>query len=127
MRVASIPLLLALAACNTAGSAPAPEPPNAKAIILANKHTLWKDADSIKQASISATQRHLGFMWHVCVRLNAKNTFGGYTGERENLIGIYDDARPPAVLMENAAMNCDPLPHVPFPELNGQRAAYQIR
>jgi len=112
------PLLLILGAC---AAGPDPAPPDARAIVLANKNKLWKDPDSIKNASIAAPQRHLGFMWHVCVRLNVKNSFGGYTGERDSIIGIYDSASPPEILIEGAASFCDPLPHVPFPELEPGR------
>src|SRR5262245_42076054 len=77
-------------------------PTNYKAIILANEGRLWKDTDSIKNASIAPPTRHMCFMWHVCVRMNAKNSFGGYTGEKDSLVGLYDDGKPPAVIMEDA-------------------------
>jgi hypothetical protein len=109
------------AACRTStdSDAAAVAPPDAKAIILANKGRLWKDPDSIKNASVAAPVRHMGMMWHVCVRLNAKGGFGGYTGEKDDLIGIYDDGRPPEVVNSNIAWHCDQQAHVPFPELNG--------
>jgi hypothetical protein len=112
-------ITLALTACNTAGSMADPPAPDAKAIILANKARLWKDADSIKNASIAAPMRHLGFAWHVCVRMNAKNSFGGYAGENDSIVAIYDGGGPPEVVVENAPLRCDPLPHTPFPELEG--------
>lgn len=117
MRLSAL-LLIALAACNTASSDTDPSPPDAKAIVLAHKARLWKDPDSIKSASITAPRRHMGFMWHVCVRLNAKNSFGGYTGERDSILGMYDDGTPPNILMENAEATCA-YPHTPFPELEG--------
>ena len=113
---------IALAGCQTneATTAAAPTPPDARAIILATKSTLWRDPDSIKNASISAPRRSTGIlpMWHVCVRANAKNGFGGYTGEKDMLIGIYDDGRLPSPLMADATGYCE-YPHEPFPELEG--------
>ena len=123
MKRAAALLVLALAGCQTDQAAvPDRPPPDAKAAVLAAKDSLWKDPDSIKNASITAPRRHMGFMWHVCVRANAKNGFGGYTGETDMLIGLYDDARPPSVIMANAAGYCD-FPHDSFPELEGGRLA----
>lgn len=110
---------LSLAACQTdqsTATAPAIPPPDHKAAILAARSSLWKDPDSIKAASITAPRRHLNMMWHVCVRANARNSFGGYTGEKDMLIGLYDDTRPPSVLMVDATGYCD-FPHEPFPEI----------
>lgn len=113
-----IPLILLLAGCNTTSESETVPPPDAKAAVLAHKNRLWKDADSIKGAAITAPYRHLGFMWHVCVRANAKNAFGGYTGEKENLIGLYDDGRPPEALYTDPPI-CETKAHTQFPELNG--------
>jgi hypothetical protein len=113
---------LSLAGCltgQTAEEAKLPLP-DYRGLILSNKARLWKDADSIKNASIAVPRRSTGVMpmWHACVRTNAKNSFGGYTGEKSMLIGIFDDDRPPEVVMADAAGYCD-FPHEPFPELNG--------
>lgn len=110
---------LPLAACQTdQQAAPAAPPPDARAAVLAARGLLYKDPDSIKGASITAPRRHMGFMWHVCVRANAQNAFGGYTGEKDMLVGLYDDGRPPSVIMADGAGYCD-FPHEPFPELDG--------
>ncbi len=112
-------LALTLGACQTGGGMAEQRPaPDAKAAILAAKGSLWKDPDSIKNASITAPRRHMGFMWHVCVRANGKNSFGAYAGEKDMLIGLYDDGKPPATLMIDATGYCD-FPHEPFPELEG--------
>ena len=114
---------LFLAGCAGGGiSADRQPPPDAKAIILANKGRLWKDPDSIKNASIGEPTRFFDGTWHVCVRLNAKNAFGGYTGERDNVIVIADGAPPYPVSDEHAPI-CDGVPHQPFPELEGSRPA----
>lgn len=112
-----------LSACQTdQANAPESPPPDARAAVLASKGALWKDPDSIKSASITAPRRHtpglFASMWHVCVRANAKNGFGGYTGEKDMLIGIYDDGKPPSVIMADASGYCD-FPHEAFPELEG--------
>lgn len=124
--LAALVTLTALTGCQTdqtAAVASRPAPPDARAAVLAARHILWKDPDSIKNASITAARRHdpglIAGMWHVCVRLNAKNAFGGYTGERENLIGLYDDGTPPAILNGNAPQAYCDMPHEPFPELEG--------
>lgn len=114
-------LLALLAGCQTDQRATeAPPPTDTRPRILAAKNQLWKDPDSIKNASISGLRRHLGMMWHVCVRANAKNAFGGYTGEKDMVIAIYDNPyQPPAALMSEAPPNYCPEPFEPFPELNG--------
>ena len=107
-----------LPGCQTDQAASTVSPPDHKGIILANKGLIWKDPDSIKNASISAPRRHMGFMWHVCVRANARGGFGGYTGEKDMLVGIYDSGKPPSVLMTDASGYCDH-EHEPFPEIEG--------
>lgn len=113
---------LSLAGCLTGKTAEEAQMPlpDYKGLILSNKNRLWKDADSIKTASVAVPRRSTGVlpMWHVCVRANAKNSFGGYTGEKSMLIGIFDDNRPPEVVMAEATGYCN-LPHEPFPELEG--------
>jgi hypothetical protein len=109
---------LVLCGCNTTSESETVSPPDAKAAILAHKNRLWKDADSIKGASITAPYRFMGSVWHVCVRANARNSFGGYAGEKENLIGLHDDGRAPEALYGDAPV-CESKPHTPFPELDG--------
>jgi hypothetical protein len=123
-RPAGILLALMLChGCNTAGETTASlPPPDAKRIILANKARIWKDPESIRGASIAAPTRHQFMsLWHVCVRLNAKNAFGGYTGEKDNLVAVYDSGEPPNVLDESGAamLSCASAQYEPFPELNG--------
>lgn len=118
---------ISLASCQTdQAAAPVPPAPDVRSIVLSNKGALWKDPESIRNASITPPRRHymgpFGDMWHVCVRANAKNGFGGYTGEKDMLIGIYDDGRRPEALRENAPESCD-MPHEAFPELNGEYRA----
>jgi hypothetical protein len=122
-------MLLALGACAATGSNKDSPPPDVKAIILANKHSLWKDADSIKNASIQAPHRgpsQYGMpSWQVCLRSNARNSFGGYAGEKIAIIAIPDNGSGPELVGEPGnplaiQMYCSDQPFVPFPELNGK-------
>ena len=108
---------LGLAACQT--TAPQVEqPPNARSLIMVHKAILWRDLESIKNASITAPLRHAGG-WRVCVRLDTKGAFGTYTGVRDYLIALYGADRRPELVMEDAAAACAAEPYVPFPELEG--------
>jgi len=87
-------------------------------MIMVHKAILWRDLESIKNASITAPQRHTGG-WRVCVRLDTKGAFGRFTGERDYLVALYGADRRPELVMEDAAAACAAEPHVPFPELEG--------
>ena len=108
---------LGLAACQTTGPQ-VEQPPNARSLIMVHKAILWRDLESIKNASIAAPQRHAGG-WRVCVRLDTKGAFGSYTGVRDYLVALYGADRRPELVMEDAAAACAAEPHVPFPELEG--------
>lgn len=116
MRAFVIASALMLCGCNTTSESETVSPPDAKAAILAYKNRLWKDADSIKGAAITAPYRNIG-QWHVCVRANAKNAFGGYTGEKDSVIVLYDDGRPEVISSD--APICESKARTPFPELDG--------
>jgi hypothetical protein len=108
---------LGLAACQTTGPQ-VEQPPNARSLIMVHKAILWRDLESIKNASIAAPQRRASG-WRVCVRLDTKGAFGTYTGERDYLVALYGADRRPELVMEDAAAACAAEPHVPFPELEG--------
>ena len=108
---------LGLAACQ-ASLEQIDEPPNARSLIMVHKAILWRDLESIKNASIAAPQRHAGG-WRVCVRLDTKGAFGQFTGVRDYLVALYGADRRPELVMEDAAAACAAEPHVPFPELEG--------
>jgi hypothetical protein len=108
---------LGLAACQ-ASLEQIDQPPNARSLIMVHKAILWRDLESIKNASITAPQRHAGG-WRVCVRLDTKGAFGTYTGARDYLVALYGADRRPELVMEDAAAACAAEPHVPFPELEG--------
>src|SRR4029077_2784404 len=65
---------LGLAACQ-ASLEQIDEPPNARSLIMVHKAILWRDPESIKNASIAAPQRHASG-WRVCVRLDTKGALG---------------------------------------------------
>jgi hypothetical protein len=109
---------LGLAACSSSRHENPDEPPNARGLIIAYKGLLWRDLESIKNASIAQPQRQAG-VWRVCVRLDTKGPLGTYTGERDYLVAVYTVVRRPELLTEDAAAICGPQPHVPFPELEG--------
>jgi hypothetical protein len=109
---------LGLAACQTTSSQQIDQPPNARSLIMVHKAILWRDLESIKNASIAAPQRHAGG-WRVCVRLDTKGALGSNTGVRDYLVALYGADRRPELVMEDAAAACAAEPHVPFPELEG--------
>ena len=108
---------LSLAGCQTT-SQQVDRPPNARSLIMVHKAILWRDLESIKNASITAPQRHAGG-WRVCVRLDTKGAFGSNTGVRDYLVALYGADRRPELVMEDATAACAAEPHVPFPELEG--------
>jgi hypothetical protein len=108
---------LGLAACQ-ASLEQIDQPPNARSLIMVHRAILWRDLESIKNASIAAPHRQASG-WRVCVRLNTKGAFGSLTGERDYLIALYGADRRPELVMEDAAATCAAEPHVPFPELEG--------
>ena len=114
---------LGLAACQT-NSQQADPPPNARSLIMVHRAILWRDLESIKNASIGAPQRHASG-WRVCVRLDTKGPLGSMTGERDYLVALYGADRRPELVMEDAAAACAAEPHVPFPELEGGYVSLQ--
>jgi hypothetical protein len=106
-----------LTACQT--TAPQVEqPPDARSLVMLHRAVLWRDLDSIKNASIAAPRRHPSG-WRVCVRLDTKGPLGTYTGGRDFLVALYGADRRPELVMEDAAATCAAEPHEPFPELEG--------
>lgn len=116
---------LALAGCQTDGNLAGQSgpPANYKQTILDNKNRLWKDPDSIKNASIAAPiPNGILPIWYVCVRLNAKNSYGGWAGEQDTAFMFRDDGTIEALPAGPSAMWCENKPHEPFPQLNGKGA-----
>jgi hypothetical protein len=95
--LASLPLAVALAGC--AASTPAPQlvapvsatevqPANPRAEIAAYLRATLKDPTSVRDPMIGEPQNTwmgVGYRYTVCVRFNAKNSYGGYTGPQNHL------------------------------------------
>jgi hypothetical protein len=110
---------LGLAACQTTGQQQQlDQPPNARGLVMLHRGVLWRDLDSIKNASIAAPRRSPSG-WRVCVRLDTKGPLGTYTGGRDYLVALYGADRRPELVMEDVAAACAAEPHEPFPELEG--------
>jgi hypothetical protein len=112
-------------------TSPSNEPPavdttTMKQSVLADKARIWKDADSIRDASAGpayACPRRFGAgATCICVEVNAKNSFGGYTGLQKNAVayrnGVFD-----AITASDFDDACTAIQ--PFPELNGNYATPQ--
>lgn len=108
---------LVLSACATPEATPGPAP-DLKPALLAHRAELFKDPDSIRDAAIGHESRFLNMAWQVCIRLNAKNSFGGYTGLQEHVITIYDNGAPPIIQEPTIVSGCG-AGYEPFPEMNG--------
>lgn len=95
-------------------------PPNYRQIIVSKVKETFFDPYSIRDASISqpiAGRAALGPVATICVRSNAKNRMGGYTGLkatsytfRAGALTVVDD--------QYAALTCDKATYEPFPEID---------
>jgi hypothetical protein len=86
-------------------------------IVLSNKGSLFKDPESVRDAALG--QPYLSALGgnRVCIRANAKNSFGGYTGVRDELLLIANGT----VSTLGTATPADPCgTFIPLPELNGR-------
>jgi len=116
-----------LAGCATQGDTPiALSQAEARVALVAEKARLWKDPASIQDAKIGQPYSCIGGLYHlatppdtcVCVEVNAKNSFGGYTGLKPSVVmfsrGKIVDTMEPRLLQDR----CEGF--TPFPELNGK-------
>lgn len=96
----------------------------AKAEIVAAKTVFWKDPDSVRDASISPptacpyTDRTPDIRC-VCVIVNARNSFGGYTGLSASMI-YFRDKKPIKIVgdVNEFRKSFCAEPFSPFPELS---------
>lgn len=101
MRGLSVLALLALAGCNTSGTYSgattvdtAGPPPTDYRIKIANYvKKNFKDPYTIRDAEIGAPMVKAGWFlpdagpaWSVCIKANAKNSYGAYVGQKETII-----------------------------------------
>lgn len=129
-RALLIPLLLTLAACAGSGEeAPyfsrprqpdtaQPFPASYKAELLAFMRTYLNDPTNVREAAISEPiQRPVAGArrYYVCVRYNARDSSGQYTGTADRA-AFYLDGRFDRVI-ERAQDYCPAQSYAPFPEL----------
>ena len=124
---------LAVGGCQTAGGGNAPAqtlPPDYKAQIVAGAKEAFVDPYSIRDARIAAPKPGISFVGeiiHVCVRANAKNRMGGYTGQKDSVFNFRDGKLIQALDEKAAQYNCFNAVYEPFPELEaGGRPAVQV-
>lgn len=94
-------------------------PANYRAATATYIRETWKDPYSIRDASISEPFIGVqGFVWGerplVCVKMNAKNSFGAYIGVKPSVIYFKDGK---AVGASDPINNVCDRPHTPFPEV----------
>jgi hypothetical protein len=125
-----------LAACNqTSGSvqqvaASEPPPASYREQVIARVKKSFFDPYSVRDASISQPIPGVSFygaMNTVCVRANAKNRFGAYTGLKETAV-IFRGGKIDTTNQEYGAMACTGAVYEPFPEIEeGYRAPAPAR
>lgn len=121
MRILGIVALgAALGGCaSTAGTEP---PSNYREIILRNKSTLFKDPDSVRDVSMTAAVPST-FGYSTCMKANARNGFGGYTGQKIYAITIFKGDSPPSLQLATLFDGCGTGNFEPFPEMEGNYVA----
>jgi hypothetical protein len=117
--VAVIGLSAMLCACAGVTPPESGEPtPDFRAVLVANKGRLFKDPDSVRDASISPFKPAM-FGWRACLRANSKNSFGGYTGLNTYSVLIYKNGSPPLVQEPTIYDGCGAEFYDEFRELEG--------
>jgi hypothetical protein len=98
------------------------EPKNYRAEILAGLRVALKDPGSVRDAAISQPALKwmgAGNRYVVCIRMNAKNSYGGYTGLTET-IGIFLNGKLHGLEAPEIGQ-CRGVTYQPFPELEKLR------
>jgi hypothetical protein len=116
---------LALVGCNqTTGSGQQasggdPMPPNYREQVAAEVRKTFFDPYTVRDAQISAPipgVSFLGAMNSVCVRANAKNRMGGYTGAKDTVF-VFRGGVITTADQQYAGMICSTAAYEPFPEI----------
>lgn len=100
-----------------------PYPDNYKQIVATHVRAEFFDPYSMRDVSIAAPfQARLFFQdgWIVCLRANAKNRMGGYTGIQEQGYLIRDGA----VVLEGDQANCPSQQYTEWPEMEDAGAKH---
>lgn len=117
---------------NDAG--PAPDPVKYRLVVRDYLRTTLIDPYSVRDAQIGkpspgqihieGTLRHEAG-WVVCVRANAKNRMGGYTGQRETIVVLRGNtaiaSSSPQLGHFDLRTNCASPQYEPFPEIEAAR------
>ena len=87
----------------------------------------FKDPYSIRDARIAAPKLAMGPVllpragfvtpWYVCVRANAKNSFGAYAGASPTVLLVYNNKVENSWEGGQSAWVCDDVKYEPFPEI----------
>jgi hypothetical protein len=97
-----------------------PELEKTRRLLLANRARLFNDPDSVRDASSGRPFPCLGGGGDcVCLEVNAKNAYGGYTGIQTVLIKI--GSGDPKNLGGNLGSDFPCGKMTPFPQLNGKQ------
>ena len=98
-----------------------PAPASVKSAIVSDARDYLVDPYSVRDAEISYMQfnKHSGLHW-VCVKANAKNRMGGYTGRQAVEVWVRN-GRLAGNLPNSPACNNPSLKWQAFPELEGLR------
>jgi len=125
-------VLMAVAAClcgcatNAEPSASeAPPPSNYRELIVASLRTFLKDPYSVRDAEIAEPRTMFvgllngGMAQAVCVRLNAKNSYGAYAG-LQTYAFVFKDGR--AVVVGHLTYGCREQSYSAFPEIQALNA-----
>ena len=67
-------------------------PDNYRQLVAAELHKTLKDPYSIRDPEITQPLRTIKQGTSICVRLNAKNSYGGYTGQKSYTFFFHDKA-----------------------------------
>jgi hypothetical protein len=116
-------LALACSGCVTAGGGPSSAasteiPADYREQIAQQKSTLFKDPGSVRDAKIAHPEPSM-MGWQACIKANAKNSFGGYTGLNMYVVQIYRNGSPPILLPTTIYDGCGSKHYAQFDELNG--------
>jgi hypothetical protein len=93
-------------------------PTDYREIILRNKATLFKDPESVRDVAISGPSKSI-FGWRFCLKANAKNGFGGYTGQTMYTVLLYSNGNPPILQPVTIYDGCGSEYFEAFHELEG--------
>lgn len=135
-------VVFCLSACASQGATQlasnTPPPEGYRETIAAHVSQNFFDPYSVRDASISSPLRNTQKMywnvfeakpdWYVCMKANAKNRMGGYTGQTldiymfQNGRFIGTHTKPTGAGYENSttAVLCRDAQYVPFPEIEGK-------